>query len=682
MIECMTGMRRTTVAGFLVTLAALGNSSAIADDGARGGPLPQPTVDIAAKLKAADGDHGGADAVVVYEETHVEVAPSGLGTNTHRRVVKVLKDGGIRNQSTQHWRYDPLTNELKLKAVSIHRKGGPVETVDLSTAVVQPAPAGIIFWGEQQVVLNIPGLEIGDAIELIHVKSGFNTAYLAGAGASAGGRSLEPPMPGHWYDVVDWQEDIPILEKVFSVRIPKDKPLQYEVLNGSLTSSVCFDGDHLLYRFEKKDIPAFSGEANMVSRSDVICKLVLATLEDWHAKARWFYEANEASFQTDEALSEKVSEIVAGLDSDEEKIAALNHWVAENVRYVGTTRGACEGYTTHPVTQTFHDRGGVCKDKAGLLVGMLRVAGFDSYIVMTMAGSRVEETPADQFNHAVTCIKNPDGSLRLLDPTWLPKSREMWSSAEQLQTVVFGTPDGAAGKRLTDYSQPEENAALWESKCTLLPTGELYGRIRVSTIGCPETHLRRTLSGFHPKDRPGRIEASLRILSPVATLVSMNVTDPVDFSGPAVLEVDFAATDYALGDAERPHFRLPSLSGALADVVFPDIRDSATVEADKRKFAARIRSTRRIDIKESIELPSGLVASDLPDNVVIEGPAADLRFSISAEPGLVRYDCRLDLKEHKVPVEDYPNYKEAIDKLLELGKRFVACQREEQRAQR
>ncbi len=681
MNETMTWVRVTTVGAFLLGVAAGGRPSA-AHDEAQGGRVGEPVVDIAAKIKAAEGDHDGAECVVVYEETQVEVAASGLGTNTHRRVVKILKDGGIRNQSTQRWRYDPLTNELELKAVNVHRKGGSVETMDLSTAVVQPAPAGIIFWGEQQITINIPKLNVGDSIETLHVKSGFNTAYLAGPGTSPGGRSLEPPMPGHWYDVVDWQEDVPILEKVFSVRIPRDKPLQYEVLNGSLTSLVRFDGDHLLYRFEKKDIPAFSGEANMVARSDVICKLVLATLEDWHAKARWFYEANEESFKTDEALGETVREIVAGLDSDEEKIAALNHWVAENVRYVGTTRGACEGYTTHPATQTFHDRGGVCKDKAGLLVAMLRVAGFDSYIVMTMAGSRVEETPADQFNHAVTCIKKPDGTIRLLDPTWLPKSREMWSSAEQLQTVVFGTPDGAAGKRLTDYSPPEDNAAVWESKCTLLPTGELYGRIRVSTIGCPETQMRRTLAGFHPKDRPGRIESSLRSLSPAAALVSVNVTDPVDFSGPAVLEVDFAATDYALGDAERPHFRLPSLSGALADVVFPDLRDSAGVEADKRKYAARIRSTRRIDVKEAIELPSGLVARNLPDDVVIEGPAADLRFSFSAEPGLVRYECRLDVKKHRVPVEDYANYKEAIDKLLDLGKRFVVCEREEQRAQR
>jgi len=135
----------------------------------------------------------------------------------------------------------------------------------------------------------------------------------------------------------------------------------------------------------------------MASSSDVRCKLVLATLNDWHAKARWFHEANEPSFKTDVAIKAMVRELVGAPDekrmTDEEKIASLNHWVAENVRYVGNSRGAHEGYTTHPAIETFRDRGGVCKDKAGLLVAMLRVAGFDSYIVMTQAGTDVQAGP-------------------------------------------------------------------------------------------------------------------------------------------------------------------------------------------------------------------------------------------------------------------------------------------------
>ncbi|HUN81549.1 MAG TPA: DUF3857 domain-containing protein, partial [Phycisphaerae bacterium] len=307
--------------------------------------------DIAAKIAAAKGTYDGADYVVVLHANDITVADSGIGTNDCTRVVKVLTDAGIKSQSVQHWSFDPTTNTLELKSLKIHRAAGPVETIDVKRAVTQPESAWGIFWGSHETLIEVPGLKVGDAVEMHSVKTGSNTAYLGGEG----GACVQPPMPGHWYDVVNWQESVPVIERRYTVRISRNKPLQYEIVNGTLASSVKFDGDQAIYTFEKKDIPPFKHEPHMVSGSDVMCKLVLATLNDWHAKARWFYEANEPSFKKDEAISAKVRELLgepgsSGL-SDEEKIAKLNHWVAENVRYVGTSRGAHEGYTTHPASE-------------------------------------------------------------------------------------------------------------------------------------------------------------------------------------------------------------------------------------------------------------------------------------------------------------------------------------------
>ena len=42
---------------------------------------------------------------------------------------------------------------------------------------------------------------------------------------------------------------------------------------------------------------------------------------------------------------------------EEQAIEACLHWVADNIRYVGTSRGPCEGFTLHPGIETFRDRG-------------------------------------------------------------------------------------------------------------------------------------------------------------------------------------------------------------------------------------------------------------------------------------------------------------------------------------
>jgi len=659
--------------------------------------------DIPAKLAAVKSAFDGAAQVVVFDSTDITVVDSGLGASDQTRVVKVLTEDGIRPLSVLRWDFDPTTNQLDLKHVRIHRANGQTDDIDVSTAADQPDSAGIIFWGSRQLSINVPSLAVGDAVEFRRIKTGFNTAYLqdgeqgSATPSSLGGSapslkpqasslgsasSLQPPMPGHWYDSVTWEEDIPVIEKRYVVRMPKNKPLQYEVVNGTLTSSVKVEGDHRVYRFEKKDIPPFKGEPQMCSRSDVTCKLVLATLEDWHAKARWFHEANEPSFKTDDAIKAKVRELVGDITDPEEKIRILNHWVAENIRYVGTSRGAHEGYTTHPAIETFHDRGGVCKDKAGMLVAMLREAGFDSYIVMTMAGSRVEQTAADQFNHAVTSIRNPDGTFRLLDPTWLPKNREQWSSAEQRQAVVFGTPEGESGLQLSAYSPPEDNRTEWVAQTNLLPDGSLRGSLRLTTVGCPETNFRRGLAGLRPELRRGRFEETLRQLSPSAALASLEFTDPVDFDGPAEARFDFTAPGACLGEDGARYLRLPALSGILFDQVLPDVLGSAPTDAAQRKHPVRIRSTRQLVCRESIQLPAGWTHQRLPEKAAIDGPAAAIDFKIDAADGAIAYEATVSLKKHIVPVAEYGNYKQVIDALKKLTEEMLILRKEVQSASR
>ena len=93
-----------------------------------------------------------------------------------------------------------------------------------------------------------------------------------------------------------------------------------------------------------------------------------------------------------------------------DSISLLTHWAADEIRYSGISMGPGEGYTLHSGEMNFTDRCGVCKDKAGMLITMLRAAGFESYPAMTMAGSRIDYIPADQFNHSVTVVKLKDGN--------------------------------------------------------------------------------------------------------------------------------------------------------------------------------------------------------------------------------------------------------------------------------
>jgi hypothetical protein len=119
-----------------------------------------------------------------------------------------------------------------------------------------------------------------------------------------------------------------------------------------------------------------------------------------------------------------------------------------------------------------------------MLITLLRAAGFESYAAMTMAGERIERIPADQFNHSVTVVKRRNGDYMLLDPTWVPFIRELWSSLEQQQGYLMGIPEGA-DLQYTPISPADNHPVIIKGNSKILTDGTLEGWFEITerTIG-------------------------------------------------------------------------------------------------------------------------------------------------------------------------------------------------------
>ena len=633
--------------------------------------------DAKARIAAAgDADQYDADTVIVLSDTDVTVRDNGIGVATRRRIVKILRDAGTRKQAVQTFTYDPNTNRLELVAIRVYRADGTVEEIPIDGYVDQPQPSWLLYWGSKQFVVQLPRLEVGDAFETITELTGFNVAYLANedeVAPNALGEPLKPPVPGHWHDEVHFWSSRPVIEQRYTVRVPSNKPLQYEVYNGELRTAVKLDGDHLVYSFEKKDITPFKSEPSIEATANVGCKLLLATLPDWESKGRWLHSVSEPQLDANDEIRAKVAEIIQDCKTDVEKYTALNHWVAENIRYAGTTRGMAEGYTIHDIKETFRDRLGVCKDKAGMLCGMLRVAGFESYTAMTMARQRVDVIPADQFNHCVTCIRLDDGALELLDPTWMPKSRDNWSTLEPLQHVVYGTPEGEP-LSTSRYYTPEESTVHWQAASEIGRDNRLTGSFEFTSCGAPEGRLRRALAGLHPNQRYRFFDDTIQRLAPNAQAISVTHSDPADFAGPLTVKFDYAADHYAIGDNQYRFLALPMLQTVLGNRTLYDLFDQT--EPDERKYAIKLLAARLARFEETIRLPAGWTVVDTPEPVELDGPAAALHFEIETTPAQIHYTCELTIKRWQIPPEEYANFKEVMEKFDELTSRVIACKLE------
>lgn len=667
-------MRPYRLTGALAAaLAALGLSAV-----SRAAP-PQPATEaeiqrIARESSVDDAQHqdyGDADFVYLLDESDVYVTSSGLATTESCQLIKVLTPQGARQLCVQRFDFDPATRRVSIRGLRVHRKDATIEDVPVDAHVTQPTVQHMIFWGGQQHVLTIPYLAAGDVIELRTSRTGFNIAYLEGGPVDANGESLQPPMPGHWYEVTLFQGHQPINRKRYSVHLPKDMPVQYEVYNGPLRTSLWFHGENHIYTFSAEDVPAVKGEPHMVALDDCVPKVVMATLPSWQEKSRWFHEVNEGQFAADDAIRETVAQITKGLTSLDDKIAACNHWVADNIRYYGTSRGPCEGFTLHKGIETFHDRGGVCKDKAGMLVTMLRVLGVEAYPALTMAGSRVEDIPADQFNHTVTVMREESGTWRILDPTWIPLSREMWSSREALQGLVYGTAEGEA-LTLSPYYPPEYNLLACKAESRIDASGGLRTQLRMDLSGYPDTYFRRTLERDARPDMTRVVEDALN-LGPTARITDLEYTDPYDYSHDAIVKMQVESPGYAATGDSACLLRLPLMTHPLGNWLIPDM--FYDVSPESRTYGMRLRATRRVRYEETVLLPDGWEIVDRPEDRTLNSPVADFAFSATTRGSSLTYTMQLDVKQHLVAPAEYPKYREAIQAMNKIADAWIVCRR-------
>jgi hypothetical protein len=615
----------------------------------------------------------GQDSVMVFDRTQVAVEDTGLSVMTMHQLIKVLTVEGAAREMTRVFEYDPKSSMVDVRRICLWRDGQAVEQ-DLAQGRDIPAPAFMIYWGNRAKVFQLPRLKVGDAIELEFVRKGFVLALLD---QEADEERYIPPMRGQFFDIVPFYASYPVLEKTYTVRIHKSKPLQYKFFHSEVETETRMDGDFLVYRWTKRNMDPWKSEPNAVSPDDVAPKLIVTTTATWKDKSAWFYKVNEdyPSFQVTPEIKAKVDELLRGVTDEERKIEILTHWAADNIRYSGLSMGKGEGYTLHPGAMTFRDRCGVCKDKAGMLVTLLRAAGFESYPAMTMAGSRIEDIPADQFNHSVTIVKRSDGRYQLLDPTWVPGVRELWSSLEQEQQYLMGVPE-TAGLLTTPWSPPEKHYINVTSECSLDEQGDLSGRVRIDADGQGDAAIRRVmLRNPLPQIKPF-LASLVTSWHPTAEVGAVQYLDPYDLSKPMSITLDFRCPGFARVADGAVFLASPVLSQYLSDGGTAPFLHFRTA-AKERKYPLAGRCTGTYRWTETIRVPAGFVLKPVPEPIRLDGDAASYERTIGWQDGTIRVDATLVLKKRIFPVEMYANLKQVLDSLREERTRTLVLEKVE-----
>jgi hypothetical protein len=629
------------------------------------GDRPPPDVFSRVAEAGAAADHEGADHVVVFDRAVNRVAPSGVTQVESYIIYKVLTPGGCRNQSVLRWNYDPQSSHVEVREVNVIR-GKEKIAVDVSAVRDLPAPQSAIYWKDRIKTLQLPRLQVGDGIEVSVFRKGFTYALL-GEQTPDDERYI-PPMPGEYFDIVLFADEVPIVEKRYALVLPAGKRLHSEVYNGPLYSGTSYTEETTEYSWWGLDLPARVHEPSQPDGSDIVPKVVMATVEDWEAKSRWFFDVNRNQFDVTPEIDAKVDEILrdagAANASDERKAETLVHWVAQNIRYSGQTMGKGEGFTLHPGSMILEQRSGVCKDIAGMLITMMRAADLPSFAAMTMAGSRIENVPADQFNHCVCALQKDDGRFEMYDPTWVPYNNSIWSLLEAEQHYLVGTPEGEPLSRIR-YSPPEDSPLKISHQATLRADGTLEGAFKLSGSGALDGRLRRMISGARRQEIP---LAVARLLSPIGDRVEnigFDFLDPADFSRDMWVTITYRVPRFARPVSGGFEFASPMMSVVLNDANL--FRAARTSWTDDRTTDVFFYYTQLIDGKEDIRLPAGYRAVDPPSSDLVDETYAYFKGTSRMDGGALSITQRAEIRRRQIPPDGYAGLKRAVDEAKKWG---------------
>ena len=593
-----------------------------------------------------------ANAVVVFDSVLVELQRSGEYIQREHKLVKILTEQGKENYSQANFGYFSLYDTVLVAMARVVGRGGKVVDVPAEEIKDIPLPAfGKFFLPHvREKIITFPNLVLGSSVEFISKDIMRN-----------------PPMEKNFDASLLFEGMDPILCQVFELHAPKGMKVKHLVKNEhiNLAFSSKQMGDRVFYCWKAKSIPRVIEEAGMPPLPDVATKLLVSTVPSWRDWSRWYYQLASPTFEPDQAIRDKVAELTAGLQTQEEKIRALYYFVSQKIRYVGTAMsGKKAGNKPFPAPKTFKQRFGVCRDKAALLVSMLKLIGVDAYIVLTNPVTRVEkDLPVDQFNHAIVAIKNREGEFWYIDPTF-ENTREFLSPFEQNKAVLVCDEKGE-DLDFTPIIPSTDGMAQIEATSDLKSDGSLEGQVRIEPSGCYEVVFRSWLKRIPPMQRNMMFQGLLQSVSPGAVVKNIEISDLSDLYTPVKIEIDYRVADYWMKAGDYYLFSAPTAVGTFDFLSFAFLRGA---DLPQRKYPLNIRTTFGSSIEEEISLPQGFTLKAIPPPIEKSYPDFSFRASYRTQANKVHFTRRVLYDKPEISLQEYGDLRDMLQGVARSAK--------------
>ena len=588
----------------------------------------------------------GVDGLVLLDEGEYRVRDDGTWVERSRFAGQILKEGLKRSWGEVARYYEEGRDRVKIIKATVYHPDGqvfPLEPEKIKTS--KPQGEALFFTEHRVVSYPMPQLVTGAIIEYEVEVETYN-----------------PFRKDFFFPYWGFQSEPPVLVSRVSIRIPRTQKLYYAVRNFNgpwsrhAEPKVSSEARTTTYSWELRDLPPIVAEPLMVPYGDFAPMLQAALFKDWGRIYDWLAQMHKERTAAGPELAQFTRQLVRDCKTDDDKAAAIYHYIQREIRYIAVKMGVASGWGGYDANLTWKRRYGCCIDKALLFTAMLNVVGIPSSPILLDTNYQAEHdfrVPGIGFEHAITSLQ-VGGRSFILDSTGYdyryPAFPSMDHGVQALNVFSRKVEPVPAPK-------PEDNASLYDYAVELGPGGDASVRYTARYSGAREGELRGHYKRIKESERKKTFQDWVNAISPSGELAHYRLANLDDISLPFAIALDYRLRDYPIRAADLSIFKLPDYE-----------EDFSEVALDRRRYDLRYTTTAERKYHYEIALPAGTEAVSLLAPAHLQGPQESFDQSCSSQPGRIVCDGDLKRWTRLYKTADYPAHKAFLEKVSRLTK--------------
>ncbi|NIM97036.1 MAG: DUF3857 domain-containing protein [candidate division Zixibacteria bacterium] len=625
-------------------------------------------------------EHPGASAVYLLDEGEFS-ARNNFILSRHV-IIKILDEAGLSYANVEI----PFHSESE-----VHKIRGRTVRKDGSVVMLKPEdvheksiyPDYVLYADSKAKVFALPGAEVGSVIEY-----SYSVVY-------------KGPFPSAW----DFQREEPVLLSRFTLDVPEFARYDY-LLSQRKGIEVAKSVSHPVGRvravFTLKDAPPITPEPLMPAPSEVTTRVyfsltALSTFgltvpiegDSWEILGQSYYQATEDKVKASKAISKKLEEITRDCAGELDKIARVYDFVQSQIRYVAIEIKEGRVIPHHP-SEVFSNKYGDCKDKAFLLITMLKEAGIDAYPVLARTSNTGEVIDnfisRQQFNHAVAAVparyfSDMEGLEQILVRG--EKDYTVEDDCVLLDATSMAIPFGQIPWYLEDtkallvrdevsrlisipHSSPNSNSTHRECEAEILDDGSVLCSVKCTRSGQAASSIRSLLQSMTKMQQEEWFQYNLSGRCPGAVLKAHSISHLCELDQPLILNYEFTVPQYVQ--------RIDTLFVFSPGILRNPMYDQLTRE--KREHSIFFDFPGILIEVIKVKIPAGFRINTLPEEVSESSGFADYSFSCFSDGERVILNRQIAIKRARIGLQEYEEAKAFFSSVVTSQRRHVTLTRE------